>query len=201
MTLTSTELLLKKMKSCFIKLDPIVTECDNISKLYFSEVNPDATFSDLPASAAATFSTKLTKQEIINALTIAEQVRNFFGNLPLTQSDYRQNLQGIIYGNDVYTSPGISVAIEDYGVRAVAFANSILEVFDCATEVIDIYFDADIANAIGAVVGVNTPWYNMSKSDFTSGVNLLENFRKMINNEAANQGDYQATMSKWRGFL
>lgn len=198
---TSTEIMETKIKAFMTSMIWIQNECVDLSKLYWSEINTDSTYSALASSAAATFSTNLTKQEIINALSYAEQLDKMFTNQALTQSDYLLNIQGIIYGNDAYASPGISVAIEDFGVRSVALCESSLQLFKDSKNMLDIYFDTEISGAVGAISGEELPWYNFSKSDFTESIGFIEAFNKLINNEAAATGDYGATVSKWRKIL
>lgn len=193
----STIELDNRLKAFIKKVSPLQPESKDLSKLYWSEITGDAVFSVLLTTDAATFSTKLTKQEVINALTISEQIDKFFTNQALTQADYRQNIQGIIYGNNEYASPGISTAIEDYGVRSVALCRAALELFNDANEILDLYFDTEISTIYAAVTGVDLPWQDYSKSDFGAAITLIENFKKLINNEVATQGDYGATVAKW----
>lgn len=197
----STEILEEKLKAFFRTMVWMQNESSDLSKLYWAEVNTDATYTGLATSAAATFSTKLTKQEVINALTIAEQVDKYFTNQAQAQADYLLNIQGIRYGNDAYTSPGISVAIEAFGERAVQFCNDLLVVFKDCKDMLNIYFDTEISAAIGAVTGEECPWYHFSKSDLTEGVTAVENLKKLINNEVPVTADHSATVSKWNKII
>jgi len=197
----ATEVLEDKIKAFITTFTTMQPESSDLSKLYWAEVNTDAVYTALASSAAATFSTKLTKQEVINALTWAEQVDKLFTNQALTQSDYLLNVQGIVYGNDEYTSPGISTAIEAFGERSVTFCTSSLQLFKDAKDILDIYFDTEISAAVGAVTGEECPWYDFSKSDFTEAINMIEAFKKLINNEVATQADYGATIAKWSKIL
>lgn len=194
---SSTSELDTRIKTFMRNVSPLQPESKDLSKLYSSEIDTDTVYTALAGTDAATFSTKLTKTEVLNSLTIAEQIDKFFTNQALTQSDYRQDIQGIIYGNNTYTSPGISTAIEDYGVRAVALCQASLNLFNDANEILDIYFDTEISTIYAAVTGVDLPWQDYSKSDFGAAITLIENFKKLINNEVATQADYGATIAKW----
>ena len=198
---TSTEILESSLKSFMDAMVILQPESSDLSKLYWAEVNTDGTYTALAGGAAATFSSQLTKQEIINALSFAEQIDKFFSNQALAQADYLLNMEGIIYGNDSYGSPGISVAIEQFGERSVEFCTKCLQLFKDAKDILDMYFDTEISAAIGAVTITEVPWYNFNKSDFTSAVSLVENFKKAINNEVASQADYSSTVSRWRKIL
>lgn len=195
---TATNILETKMKAFMTSMITMQPEASDLVKLYWAEVNSDSTYTALASSAAATFSSQLTKQEVINALTISEQIEKFFTNVAMTQADYRINIEGIIHGNDAYASPGISVAIEGFGERAVTMCQDILQNYKDAIDILDVYFDTEISAAIGAVTVEECPWYNFSKSDFTEGISLIENFKKLVNNEAATTGDYGSTVAKWR---
>jgi hypothetical protein len=199
--MTSTAKLEEKIKAFMSSMLWMQPEASDLSKLYWAEVNTDTTYTALAAGAAATFSTKLTKQEVINALTYIEQLDKFYTNQALSQADYLLNVQGIINGNDQYVSPGISVAIENFGERAVSLCSSALQLFKDGKDILDVYFDTEISAAIGAVTGEECPWYTFSKSDFSEAVSLVEAFKKLINNEVAAQADYGATVAKWRKIL
>lgn len=198
MAQTSTQILETCLGKCFTEFIPMVFEAPSLSKLYWSEVSPDATYTALGSGAAATFSTQLTKQEVINGLTIAEQVDKFFQNQALTQADYRLNIQGIIYGNDAYTSPGISPAIEDFGTRLVTFCNSIITALKCSQDTLDVWFSTDIDDAVNAVTTTSLPFYSsIDKQEVLDGIVLIENFDKLITNQVATQAQYETTVSKY----
>ena len=198
---TSTEILEACAGKCFTEFLPMVNESADLVKLYWSEVNTDSTYTALATTDAATFSTKLTKQEVINALTIAEQIDKFFQNQALAQSDYYLNIQGILHGNDERTSPGISPAIEAFGTRSVALMNSIITAFNCAKDTLDVWFDTEIQVAFAALTGDNVPWYDITVEDLNDGIVLIENFKKLINNEVATQANYSNTVANWRKIL
>jgi len=198
---TSTEILESSIKAFMGSMISLQPEVSDLSKLYWSEVSTDATYTGLAGGAAATYSSKLTKQEIINALTIAEQFVAFFGNTALTQGDYLLNMQGIIHGNDAYTNPGISIAIEDFGARSVELCQNLLQLFKDAKDILDLYFDTEISAAIGALTINEIPWHNFDKVDFLASLTLIENFKKVINNEVAGAGDYGSTVAKWRKII
>jgi hypothetical protein len=197
---TSTELLFEKMKPFMGSMLWIQPEVSDLSKLYWGQVNIDAAYTALAVGDPATLSTKLTKQEVLNALAWAEQLVAFFANTALTQSDYLLNLQGISYGNNAAAS-ALSPAIEDFGERSVTLANSSIQLLDDAKDILDVYFDNEISAAIGAVTGEEVPWYTFSKSDFTEGVSLIEAFRKLIDNQVATQADYSSTAAKWSDII
>lgn len=198
---TSTEKLEEQLKLFFASMVTIQTEAKDLEDLYWAEVSGDSTYSALANSDAATFATKLTKGEVINSLTIAEQIRKYFTNVAMTQNDYWNNFHGILYGNDERTSPGISVAIEAYGTRAVSFIGTLLTEFNRSRDILDIYFDTTIDAAIAAVTIEECPWYEFTKDDLLDGLTAVENFKKLINNEAPTTGDYGSTVARWQKII
>ena len=198
---TSTEKLEEDLKLFMTSMLTVQQEAVDLEDLYWAEVNTDSTYTAAANGDAITFATKLTKQEVINALTIAEQVRKFFGNTAMTQADYYNNFHGILYGNNERASPGISTAIEAFGTRSVSFIGTLLAEFKRAKDILDLYFDTTINLAIAAVTIEETPWYEFTKDDFTDGVTMVEQFKKLINNEAITTADYASTLARWRKII
>lgn len=194
---SATEILHSKMRFIIQDMAAHQQEAIDLKKLYFSEVDSDTVFSALLSALAATFSTKLTKGECVNGATFVGEVVDFFTNSAVTQGDYHATIQSVKYGNHEYTSPGISPACEAYGERLKAFAEVALDLFLRCLEALDIYTDNEIADALGALSGDQVPWVEVSVADFTAGITLIEQYKKMINNEAVSTADYGATVAKW----
>ena len=192
---TSTDVIESRIQSLISSLQWIRPESADLQELYWAEVNSDSTYTGLAVGDAATFSTKLTKQELTNALTIAEQVDKFFSNQSLAQADYLANIQGIRYGNDERASPGISKAVEAYGERSLTFVEGLLSVYKLGEEIDGVYFASELSGAIGGISGDVLPWSNTPKSDFVNIISLIQNLNKLLNNEVATQGDYDSILS------
>lgn len=195
---TSTDNLLTKLKSIMHDMHDHKIEAEDLEKLYFSEVNTNTAFTLLLSSVAATFSTSLSKGECVNGVTFISEVVDFFSNDAVTQGDYNATIQSIKYGEDEFTSPGLSPACEAYGERLKAFCEEALDLFNRCKEVLDLYNDTEISSALTALSGDSIPWYdNLTVADFTSGITAAEQYKKLINNEAVTTGDYAATVAKW----
>jgi len=191
-----------KLKSFLTTTQWLQLEAQDLFNLYWAEVSPDSVFTALSSGDAATKSTKLTKSEVTTALVFIEQLDRFFTNQSLTQGTYLASINAVIHGNDEKAT-AISTAIENFGERAVELLQSVLELFKNAKDILDIYFDSEISAAIDELSGVNIPFYEFSKNDFTLAINLVSGFKKIVNNEDLTgvQGDYSSTVALWRRYL
>lgn len=199
---TSSQILEDKIKTIFGTMQALEMEAADLYALYWGQIDSDAAFTALNNADAATKLTKLTKAELVNGVTLVEQIDRFFTNQSLTQGNYLGTLHAVIYGNDEITT-SISTAIEAFGERLVDFCQNLLSVFSDAKAALNVYVDAEIADTLGALAGDNVPFYVFSKSDLTLAINLLSGFKKLINNEDLTgvQGDYSSTVAVWRRYL
>ncbi len=200
MSNTSTGILDQQVKSFMKTMGNIQSESADLLKLYNAEVTTDAAYTGLAAGAPATKTTKLTKQEAENCKDINVELNNFFTNGVLTQSDYWLDIQGILNGNDEITV-SLSVAIESFATRNVNFLVTVLQLFKNSKNILDQYFDTEISDAVAAVSSEELPWEIYSKSDLTDAITLIEQFKKLLNNEVAAQGDYGSTVAKWQKII
>jgi len=196
---TSVSVLETRLKSFMQSCQSFQLEAADLYKLYWSQVSPDAGYTALASGDAATKSSKLTKAEVISGLTFAEQIDRFFTNQSLTQSDYQLTLNAVIYGNDE-KAVALSVAIEAFGDRLVAFCQDALELFKQAKDNLDLYNDSEISGAVGGVSGTGLPFYDFTKNELTIAINLISGLKKLINNESLSgvQADYSSTVAVWR---
>ncbi len=60
------------------------------------------------------------------------------------------------------------------------------------------YFDNEVGDAITNLDNQRIIYGSeMTKSDLTNAITLLQEFHKMLENTAVTQGDYSSTVSKW----
>jgi hypothetical protein len=146
---------------------------------------------------AATESSKLTKTNYLNGITLCEDLEDFFGNEAVTTTDYLQNCEKIRY-SDAGTPTKLSEATEGLGERIQQVAidcivllqqcRNILQVYS-ANEVSDMITNLDPERPLGGC--------QLTASDMNSGITLVEQFKKMLSNEAVSTGDYASTLAKW----
>lgn len=197
---TSISIYETKIKAFITKLDWIMLESMDAYKVYWSLVSPDSVYTALSSSAAATVSSKLTKQQLIDAVTFLTNVNAFFAGTAVTQSDYLTTMEKIAYGNNGASAP-ISVAVEAFGDRSKVALAYLLELFNLSLPLIDIYTDTELTGCVSAVSGSALPFSTITKADMVLGAALVSNFKKMINNEVVATADYGASLSAWRKYL
>ena len=192
-----TKLLENQIKEVMQSLAWIQPEVADLIKLYWSgDVSSD--ISALAGTDPATKSSKLTKDELINGLTLSEQLDKFFTNQAVAQSDYHGVLQDIIYGNDEIIT-ALSVATEAFGDRVKSLAEALRTLFSRCKDLLDLYNDAEISAAVAGISdGTIVFGAEVSKSELISGITLCDQFKKFINNEIVTTGDYGSTVAKWR---
>lgn len=172
-------------------------EASDIYKQYFATDASSTVSALLLNSTPATVSSKLTKAAVVSGITFVEQLNNFFANSAVSQADYHDTLQDLLYGNASLGSI-LTVSVESVGTRLQSLAGTCLTLFKKAKTLLDYYSDTEISAAVGAISTTTVVFgATKTKSVYTSGITLVEQFKKMINNEAVTTGDYGATLSKW----
>jgi hypothetical protein len=185
-----------EIKAFTVQMKNIWLEAEDLYKMYWA-AGPSSELSALGGGDAATVSTKLTKNEVIRGVTLCEELKDFFGNDSVATSDYMSSIQNIYYGNNAAVSP-VSVAVEALGSRLYSLCGTCWTQFNKAKALLDLYNDTEIAAAVGAISTTTVVFgANVNKSLLLSGMVLIEQFKKMINNEAVTTGDYAATIAKW----
>lgn len=131
-------------------------------------------------------------------------------------ADYKQNPHGdgwlVRYDDgtsEVVTTEGeaeTKIAQAKLEANKVAkkqgFANQVLELVTKLSEIDDlreVYFDREY-NSGGAneITDDDLSDLGITASEFTEGLTLIENLRKLLNNQAPTTGDYTVTISKLR---
>lgn len=186
-----------ELKAFATSLKNVWLEAADIYKQYWSTDANTQVSALATDGTAATVSTKLTKGNVIAGLALVEELEDFFTNSAVAQADYLATLQIILYGNASLGSP-LSVATESVGNRLHSLAGTLLSLYKKAIALLDFYSDTEISAAVGAI-STHTVVFGATttKSLFTSGVTLVEQFKKMMANEVVTTGDYAATLAKW----
>lgn len=185
-----------EIKSIVDSMSVMKTEVQNIGKVYWS-TDANTAVAALGASEPVTMVSKLTKTEFLSGITLCEQLDKFFTNQALTQSDYMSSCENIIYGNDGRTSK-LSESVEGLGNRMLQVCQDCVTLFKKCTEVLKIYNENEIGTMISGISTTRLiPGSEMTKAELSSGITLLEQFKKVLNNEVATQGDYGSTLAIW----
>ena len=175
----------------------LMKEAKDIEKAYFAS-DASATVSGLASgSDAASFDTKLTKTEMQNAIGYIQQVKNFFDNVAVTQGDYYTNIEQVIFGSAASPTKR-SDATESIANRIKIFCESSLTNFQKALELKDKYDNSELGVLVGGLTAQRQIYgANMNNQQLTQGITLVEQFKKMINNEVVAQGLYSANVAVW----
>lgn len=194
------KLLQVSIKEVVESMITIKEEVRDIVKAYWS-TDANTLVSALEnASDAATLSTKLTKSNYINAVTIVSELNDFFSNADVTQADHIQNCHLIKYSSAV-TPTKLSESTEMIGERMLQVVLDCLEIFKKCNNILKIYTSEQMDVVVsGWDAQRMIPSSSMSTSCLSSGIVLIEQFKKMFNNEVVTTADYASTLALWARF-
>lgn len=186
-----------KIQLIAASLASLRNEVTDIVKVYFA-TGANALVGALSTSGtAATVSSKLTKGEFTNGVTLALQLEAFFQNEALTQNDYMLMAQNLINGNDA-AGGALSADVEALGARLVTMGVNVIEVFKQCKDVLKTYSVSELSAAVSAISSTTIVFGgNVTKTKMLAGITLVEQFKKVLNNEVASQSDYSTTVSDW----
>lgn len=167
--------------------------------LRFNSATPAATLVEALASgdSPATVSTKLTKDQYKNMVGALIQIDNFFLNQAVQQGDYLNSIENVTNGSASLQSP-LSQQVESVGERLKSIALNLRHQYAEAVETVKVYNISELGTALGGlsdhvvVFGCDT-----TKSKFLAGIVFMEQFAKLLSNQAVAQSDYQATIARW----
>lgn len=176
----------------------IMNEAKDIDSAYFA-TNASSVVGALANSTdGASLATKFTKSQYQNFIGFAEQINNFFGNSSVTTGDYLNTIDNAIYGNAAVPA-SLSDAAESLANRMKVLAQSCLTQFLTAKDLLNLYYNSELSVVIAGCAGSRTVYgASMSVTEMTQGITLVEQFKKMINNESVATSLYSANVAIWR---
>lgn len=190
-----TEVFQDDMVSIANRLRLLYLEAKSMETLYWGEVSTD--IAALAGGAAVTVATSLTKNEIVNGLTMCENIRKFFDNDTLAQANYMNTVQAIKYGNNT-AGAIVTQATESFGDRLLVMANDITQLDQDCDIINQYYFDTEISAAVTALSTEKIVFgCDLTKDIMTAGVALVQEFRNLLNNGSVTGADYLSTLSKY----
>jgi len=171
-------------------------ESTDIGKVYWS-TDANTAVAALTTGEATTMVSKLTKEEFLAGITLAEQLDKFFTNQSLTASDYLASCQNTIYGNNARTSK-LSESVEALGDRMKQVSQDCITIYKKCLDILKSYTENEVGTMIASISSNRIiPGSDMTKAELLSGITLCEQFNKLLSNQAATQGDYAATLVTW----
>lgn len=184
-------------KNFVIGMDWIQQEAKDIYKAYFASDASTLVNALGSSSAGASLATKYTKAQYQNAIGFIEQLTKFFDNQAVTTGDYLTNIEQVIYANAA-TPAFLSDAAESIANRIKVLCDSSLNHFNLAKKIKSIYDNSELSVLVaGLSAGRVIYGSTMNNTQLTQGITLVEQYKKMINNEAVTTGLYSANISVW----
>ena len=191
-----TSVLQKQIKDIMNALCVMYPEAKDIHAAYFVT---DATTQITAAGTGdpVTVESNLTKEEYIACITFMENLKNFFENSSVYQSNYLDTINDVIYGDAVLATQ-LGEATEQLGTRMKDVCTNALEVYKWCCKAYNIYVENEISAAISGMSSGSVVFGSgMIVSELTSAMTLIQQFQNMINNSAVTTGNYKATLAKW----
>jgi hypothetical protein len=195
MTINVTAQLQVDIKTIMDTFNLMRNEALDLYNLYWKGgVNGDITAA--AGTDPVTQTTRLTKTQLINGLTFAENINNFFDNIAVTTGDYLATCETNIHGNATATL--ISTATEAFGDRSVQFCADAITQYNLSRDAENWYNSSELSAMIGSI-STQTIVYgsNMTKDDLIAAIVLLQQYQNALENSAVTTGDYKVTVGKW----
>jgi len=184
------------IKSFMTSCESLINEAPAIYNLYWKS-GASSDLSSLADGDAATVSTKLTKGELTTGLAFVEQLDNFFQNSAVTQSDYLGSLYPIYYGNNE-ASAVVSTAVEAMGSRLYDLTSMCLELLNQGKTIEAEYNANEISDCVAVWEDERIVYGSeMTKVELSSAITLIQQFMKVLENQAVTAGDYESTVRQW----
>jgi hypothetical protein len=151
-------------------------------------------------TTGATVASKLVKDEYTSGITFVEDLEDFFTNSAVTQTDYLGTCNKLRYGTASITTE-VSNATEQLGTRLQTLGINCIGYYREARDILAFYTNNELGDMIANLDSQRiVPGSAMTKDDLNLGITLVEQFKKMLNNEAVTTGLYEATVAKWQRF-
>lgn len=148
-------------------------------------------------STPATLSTALTKAQVQNMIGALQQLQKFFTNQAVTQADYLNNFQNVLFGDNP-AAVILSKDVEDIGENLKAIAQQIISLNQTAKDVVSTYNSSELGSAVAAIQNHTVVFgSSTTKSKFLQGIVLVEQFSKYVGNQVVTTGDYYASVLAW----
>ncbi len=187
-----------EFKSFATNLQWIMQEAIDVDKAYFATDASTLVGALGSSTSGASLDTKLTKGQYQNYIGFMEQLKNFFGNSAVSTGDYLTNIDQAIYGNAAAPAK-LSDATESLANRMKVHAQSCLTNFLKAKTLLDLYNNSELGVIVAGCTGAREVFgANMNVTQLIQGITLVEQFKKLINNESVAQNLYSANVAIWQ---
>lgn len=146
---------------------------------------------------AVTVASALTKAEFVSGISMAEAVKNFFGNVAVSNAAYMQTARKMTLGDNAAASV-LSQEVESIGTMLMDLGTNMIELRKQSREALDLYTSSEISAAVAGMSNQTVVFgASVTKSLLVSGLVLLEQYVKLCEGTTPTQGDYESTLSAW----
>lgn len=193
------ESITKKLETKILNINGtinlMIAQAQAVYKLYWSS-SVATDISGLASGDPATIEGGISKGDLLNGLTIAEQLNNFFGNSAVTTGDYLANVNKILYTATPRVTK-LSSVVETLASMELALSWNLMNVYNESKVIINLYFKNEVGDIVGVLDAQRLiPGSQMTQADLSSGITMLSNLVAFMENSAVSTADYQATVSK-----
>jgi hypothetical protein len=172
-------------------------EVKDIGKCYWS-TDANTKITAAGDTDPVTLGTHLLKSSYVSGITLCEALSNFFSNTEVSTADYLQTCHKLRYGGAAVPTK-LSDATEELGSRMYVVACDAIEIFKECRVILELYSNNEIGDMVANLdVQRMIPGSEMTKDQLSSAITVVEQFKKMLNNEAVSTGDYAASLAKWQ---
>lgn len=192
-----TTILENNIKSLMGNFAGMYLEAKNIYDFYW-DTDVNTIISGLATSATgATVSSKLTKGEFTDMISLSENLYKMFTNSSISATDHLQYVNKAVYGTaSIGTITGNNV--ENLGVRMQALAWQCLNSYNACKTNVALYFDNEVGDVLAVLDNERIVYgSNVTKADLSAAVTLMQDFIDFMEAGAVTQTDYKTTVSKW----
>jgi len=169
-------------------------EATDIVKLYFATTASTLVGALATDTTPATVTSALSKGQLINGITLLQQLQNFFGNAAVSSGDYMGTAQNLVNG-DYPANATLSPDVENIGNRLKVVGQNAIQLSKDGALLVKTYNASGLSAIIGSISGSTIVFgCNLSQAKFVSGVVLVEQFLALMNKDSVSTGDYLTTV-------
>lgn len=191
-----TQILQDELKFSMTALMQAYKESKDIYQVYWETDLNTTIGSLLLGTSPATSSTRLTKQEYLDGITLISNYIDFITGVAVGTVQRSQFCHNII--NGTATPTNINPLVESVGERMKALSEVFVFHFLNFLRLEKIYFDNEIGDLVGVIDAQRIVFgSSMTQTDLAAAITMLSEFRDFMNNSAVATANYQTTLSKW----
>ena len=138
----------------------------------------------------------LTKDQFEGGITLCESLIDFFGNSAVSTAAYIQHADKLINGSANATP--LSNDVEVIGARLRDLGENVIQLKKDTANIEKTYNSSGLSAIIGSI-GTSVVIYgsSLTQAKFVSGIVLVQQYKKLLNNEAVTTGDYLSTVTNF----